>query len=183
MLNIVLETFSGKTLPEVIQSAQTSVNGVVGGAVQAVQATVNEIGEKSVAEVFRSFVALVIAVVKVLFLILTTVVKAVSGKSVSEWAVDANAYIAQEASKLTAKAGAAATNLAEKSLSELAAMMSSFLELVSNLIVEGFNSLGGVVAVSGRQLVESASAPLAGAIARDSIESVSTTLSALTPNL
>lgn len=175
VLNALVSATLGTPLTELVASAESQVYGVVNGAIEAVVRTVQEIGNKSVAEAAESFVALVATVVKVLFLIFSTVLKAVSGKTASQWTVDITRFVEHEAGTLTQQASVVASDLSEKSLSELVSLMGSFLESSASLVVDGVHQLA----------YHSGSAPLTEALASSSpsIESATTTLSTLAGSL
>uniref|UniRef100_A0A7S2A6X4 Uncharacterized protein n=1 Tax=Ditylum brightwellii TaxID=49249 RepID=A0A7S2A6X4_9STRA len=165
ILDYVALTFGGSTVSDLLASAQASVNGVVNGAIQSAVQTVHGIGDITLAQIVKSLAILITTVAKVLFQILSIVIKAVSGKSISEWSVDVKGYVVQETSKLMAQASATASDLNEKSLSELADAIGSFSNHVVTLAAESVTTISG--------LIESSGDPLAGALAYNSADTAS----------
>uniref|UniRef100_A0A7S4TBE6 Uncharacterized protein n=1 Tax=Ditylum brightwellii TaxID=49249 RepID=A0A7S4TBE6_9STRA len=165
ILDYVAVTYSGSAASDVLASAQASVNGVVNGAIQSAVQTINDIGEINLAQLVKSLVILVTTVAKVLFQILSMVIKAVSGKGISEWNIDVSGYMVQETSKLMAQASATASDLNEKSLSELIDMIDSFFYHVGTLAADSFATI--------LEIINSSGDPLAGALAYNSAETAS----------
>lgn len=134
-LNLVVEAFSGKTLPDVVTAAKATAEDMVIGAIAAVARTMAEIGEQSVADAAKSFAALVILLAKVMFKLLNGVIQLATGKEVAEWGSVAAGALAAEAGKLGAAAGDFAADLSQKSLAQLISLMSSFVDHVGNTML------------------------------------------------
>mmetsp|Transcript_13575 Transcript_13575/g.20264 ORF Transcript_13575/g.20264 Transcript_13575/m.20264 type:complete len:678 (-) Transcript_13575:42-2075(-) len=195
-IDSMLQSIAGTHLTDVVrvlESAKASVMGVVSGALQAIGNTIGQLsiskavhfGESVFSTVRDGFIALNtviesliqldIAIVKVLFGVVSFLVKAVSGKSIPEWSLTADGIIEQEAGRLSAQAAATANDLSDRSLGELVMMTGSFLQQMSHLMADSVGAILGTV--------EGATAPLAGAMASNSMGGVGDTVSTIMNNM
>jgi len=149
VLETLLETTTGTTLAEVLTRAQASVAGVVDTAVQNALDTFKGIGQMNISDAAESLVALVTMVAKVLFALLSVIVKTTSGKGINEWALTASGMVEQKASALTAQASATAADLSQKSLNELSTMVVGFSQDVGQLMAGSLQALGNPAVAGG----------------------------------
>lgn len=158
LLDALLNEF-GSSIQELVTTVQSTVNGVVNGAVDSVVTTVHNIGQITLLEVAQALVATVVLVAKVLFAILNAVVRFGSGgKGIPDFALAAKGAVKQEASRLTAQATTAVTDLSHQSVLELGNNVVGFSQDVSNLMVSSIESVSSSAASSQALLEASSSA-------------------------
>mmetsp|Transcript_155 Transcript_155/g.400 ORF Transcript_155/g.400 Transcript_155/m.400 type:complete len:406 (-) Transcript_155:207-1424(-) len=144
ILGSLLQTFAGTSVGQVVASAQASVQGVLDGAVN----TVTSLGNVTLKEAVQALVTLFIASVKVLFSVLSAVVKVASDKGIDEWAIGASSSIQEEAGKLLAQAGDVAYDLSLSSVVDLSDGIVNFAGDAGALMLQSLEILGRLVTTS-----------------------------------
>lgn len=169
LLDLILDKLGGTNVAQLVHSAQTSVSTVIDGATQSAITTINDIGNMTIAQAVQNLVALIIAVSNLLLTVLNAVIKLLSGKEASEWALAATSALNHQANQLTAQASAISYDLTHKSLGELSSSIGDFSQQVGNELVSNIGSLNDVIS-SGSQAVDGVSS-IAGSTL-DSVTSV-----------
>ena len=141
ILDALLQTFAGTSMGQIVASAQASVQGVLDGAVN----TVTSLGHVTLKEAVQALVTLFIASVKVLFSVLSAVVKIASDKSVDDWAIGASSTIQEEAGRLLAQAGDVAYDLSHSSVVDLSDGIVQFAGDAGALMLQSLEILGRAV--------------------------------------
>lgn len=141
ILDAILMSFAGTSVEGIIASAQASAQGVMNGALESLSA----FGSLTIKEAAQALASLLVMVAKVLFGILTAVIKVTSGKGLDEWATAATGALEQEASKLMAQASSEAYALTHASIAELTEAVGHFSHNVGSLMVESVSVLGVAV--------------------------------------
>ncbi len=144
ILDALLQTFAGTSVGQIVANAQASVQGVLDGAVN----TVNSLGHVTLKEAAQALVTLFIASVKVLFSVLSAVVKIASDKGVDDWAIGASSTIQEEAGRLLAQAGDAAYDLSHSSVVDLSGDIVKFAGDAGALMLQSLEILGHAVTTS-----------------------------------
>lgn len=144
ILDALLQTFAGTSVGQIVASAQASVQGVLDGAVN----TVTSLGHVTLKEAVQALVTLFIASVKVLFSVLSAVVKIASDKSVDDWAIGASSTIQEEAGRLLAQAGDVAYDLSHSSVVDLSDGIVQFAGDAGALMLQSLEILGRAVSTS-----------------------------------
>lgn len=144
ILDALLQTFAGTSVGQIVVSAQASVQGVLDGAVN----TVTSLGHVTLKEAVQALVTLFIASVKVLFSVLSAVVKIASDKSVDDWAIGASSTIQEEAGRLLAQAGDVAYDLSHSSVVDLSDGIVQFAGDAGALMLQSLEILGRAVSTS-----------------------------------
>ena len=144
ILDALLQTFAGTSMGQIVASAQASVQGVLDGAVN----TVTSLGHVTLKEAVQALVTLFIASVKVLFSVLSAVVKIASDKSVDDWAIGASSTIQEEAGRLLAQAGDVAYDLSHSSVVDLSDGIVQFAGDAGALMLQSLEILGRAVSTS-----------------------------------
>jgi len=155
ILDVVLQAFVGTSLEQVLLHAQNSVHSLVYGATNSVTSTINAFGSMTVAEVLQNMIYLIIAVSKILVTVVNAVVKLISGKEATEWALVAVNSVNEQAHNLAAHADV----LSHKSFSELTASIAEFSQQVGHEVVGIASSLNDVT-ISGDGVAEKLSSIL-----------------------
>jgi hypothetical protein len=145
VLDAILKELAGTTMGELIQIAQQSVDTAISGAVNSVTTTLNDFGNMTMTQLVQAFIAMLVTVSKFLFTVLNEVVKLVSGKEASEWALAASGTINQKTGELTAQAASTATDLTHKSLAELSTNVGAFSQDIGKQVVASVGVLGDAV--------------------------------------
>lgn len=145
VLDTILKELAGTTMGELIQIAQQSVDTAISGAVNSVTSTLNDFGNMTMAQLVQAFIAMLVAVSKFLFSVLNEVVKLVSGREASEWALAASGTINQKASELTAQAASTTADLTHTSLAELGTNVGAFSQDIGKQVVASVGVLGDAV--------------------------------------
>ena len=144
ILDALLQTFAGTSVGQIVASAQPSVQGVLDGAVN----TVTSLGNVTLKEAVQALVTLFIASVKVLFSVLSAVVKIASDKGVDDWAIGASSTIQEEAGRLLAQAGDVAYDLSHSSVVDLSDGIVKFAGDAGALMLQSLEILGRAVTTS-----------------------------------
>lgn len=144
ILDALLQTFAGTSVGQIVASAQASVQGVLDGAVN----TVTSLGNVTLKEAVQALVTLFIASVKVLFSVLSAVVKIASDKGVDDWAIGASSTIQEEAGRLLAQAGDVAYDLSHSSVVDLSDGIVKFAGDAGALMLQSLEILGRAVTTS-----------------------------------
>ena len=144
ILDALLQTFAGTSVGQIVVSAQASVQGVLDGAVN----TVTSLGHVTLKEAVQALVTLFIASVKVLFSVLSAVVKIASDKGVDDWAIGASSTIQEEAGRLMAQAGDVAYDVSHSSVVDLSDGIVQFAGDAGALMLQSLEILGRAVTTS-----------------------------------
>ena len=144
ILDALLQTFAGTSMGQIVASAQASVQGVLDGAVN----TVTSLGHVTLKEAVQALVTLFIASVKVLFSVLSAVVKIASDKGIDDWAIGASSTIQEEAGRLMAQAGDVAYDLSHSSVVDLSDGIVQFAGDAGALMLQSLEILGRAVTTS-----------------------------------
>jgi hypothetical protein len=144
ILDALLQTFAGTSVGQVVASAQASVQGVLDGAVN----TVTSLGNITLKDAAQGLVTLFIATVKVLFSVLSAVVKVASDNGVDEWAIGASNAIQDAAGDLLAQAGDAAYDLTHSNVVDLGNGIVNFAGDAGALMLQSLEILGRAVTTS-----------------------------------
>ena len=144
ILDALLQTFAGTSVGQVVASAQASVQNVLDGAVN----TVTSIGNITLKDAAQGLVTLFIATVKVLFSVLSAVVKVASDKGIDEWAIGAGNAIQDAAGDLLAQAGDAAYDLTHSNVVDLGDAVVHFAGDAGALMLQSLELLGRAVTTS-----------------------------------
>ena len=144
ILDALLQTFAGTSVGQIVVSAQASVQGVLDGAVN----TVTSLGHVTLKEAVQALVTLFIASVKVLFSVLSAVVKIASDKGVDDWAIGASSTIQEEAGRLMAQASDVAYDLSHSSVVDLSDGIVQFAGDAGALMLQSLEILGRAVTTS-----------------------------------
>ena len=159
VVDSVLKELLGTTTGELIHIAKVSVDTAVSGAVNSVTHTVSDIGNMTMSQMIQNLVGLVVMITKFILTVLNAVVKLLSGKEASEWALAATTTVTQKAGELTSLASSTATDLTHKSFAELVSSVDSFSTDVGKQLIEGAGVLTDAVST---QLATDGGAALAG---------------------
>lgn len=144
ILDALLQTFAGTSVGQVVASAQASVQNVLDGAVN----TVTSIGNVTLKDAAQGLVTLFIATVKVLFSVLSAVVKVASDKGIDEWAIGASNAIQDGAGDLFAQAGDATYDLTHSNVVDLGGAVVHFAGDAGALMLQSLELLGRAVTTS-----------------------------------
>ena len=144
ILDALLQTFAGTSVGQIVASAQASVQNVLDGAVN----TVTSIGNITLKDAAQGLVTLFIATVKVLFSVLSAVVKVASDKGIDEWAIGASTAIQDAAGDLLAQAGDAAYDLTHSNVVDLGDAVVHFAGDAGALMLQSLELLGRAVTTS-----------------------------------
>lgn len=144
ILDSLLQTFAGTSVGQVVASAQASVQNVLDGAVN----TVTSIGNITLKDAAQGLVTLFIATVKVLFSVLSAVVKVASDKGIDDWAIGASNAIQDAAGDLLAQAGDAAYDLTHSNVVDLGDAVVHFAGDAGALMLQSLELLGRAVTTS-----------------------------------
>lgn len=159
VLDSVLKELLGTTTGELIHIAKVSVDTAVSGAVNSVTHTVSDIGNMTMSQMIQNLVGLVVMITKFILTVLNAVVKLLSGKEASEWALAATTTVTQKAGELTSLASSTATDLTHRSFAELVSSVDSFSTDVGKQLIEGAGVLTDAVST---QLATDGGAAFAG---------------------
>jgi hypothetical protein len=149
LLDAILSRFGGSSVGQIIQSTQASITSVIDNATHSVVQTVNDIGNMTMSEVLQNLVGLIIAVSNILLTVLNAVVKLLSGKDASDWALASTHAISDKATELTALASHTAYDLTHKSFTELTASIGDFSNHVGSELVTTIGTLNDAAATDG----------------------------------
>ena len=144
ILDALLQTFAGTSVGQIVAGAQASVQGILDGAVN----TVTSLGNVTLKEAVQALVTLFIASVKVLFSVLSAVIKIASDKGVDDWAIGASSTIQEEAGRLLAQAGDVAYDLSHSSVVDLSDGIVKFAGDAGALMLQSLEILGRAVTTS-----------------------------------
>ena len=144
IFDALLQTFAGTSVGQIVASAQASVQNVLDGAVN----TVTSIGNITLKDAAQGLVTLFIATVKVLFSVLSAVVKIASDKGIDEWAIGASTAIQDAAGDLLAQAGDAAYDLTHSNVVDLGDAVVHFAGDAGALMLQSLELLGRAVTTS-----------------------------------
>jgi hypothetical protein len=103
----------------------------------------------TMSEVLQNLVGLIIAVSNILLTVLNAVVKLLSGKDASDWALASTHAISDKATELTALASHTAYDLTHKSFTELTASIGDFSNHVGSELVTTIGTLNDAAATDG----------------------------------
>ena len=144
ILDALLQTFAGTSVGQIVAGAQASVQGILDGAVS----TVTSLGNVTLKEAVEVLVTLFIASVKVLFSVLSAVIKIASDKGVDDWAIGSSSTIQEEAGRLLAQASNAAYDLSHSSVVDLSGDIVKFAGDAGALMLQSLEILGHAVTSS-----------------------------------
>ena len=187
VLDVFLKAVSGQSSADLAAGAKAYLVDVVNHAIQSVSHAVADFGNRSVVDVISSFVTIVVQVVTKMFEITNTVIGAVTGKElsvwVSEWSLKVSGYIQHESTVLMQKASAAAMNFGERSVSEIIAFLTAFLQAVGRIMAEGLSQLGGVAMAKGQIVATGLSSSLSEAMTSNTVAHMTDTVHMVSSNM
>jgi hypothetical protein len=178
LMNALLKAFTGDTLMGHVQHLQANVAAAVSDTTHQLMSTLHDLGQVDIREAATLLISLVTFVAKIIFQVLSALVIVLSGQGIDVWTLQATGAVKQELTQLSVQASEGIMGLAESSISELGALLLQLLENTSVLLVEAFQALlesFGVLLQPG--------GPLSGALASDTIQSITDSASIMTANL
>ena len=119
VLNTILQDFGQPSLDKLFASATASVHNTVNGGIDSVTHSVKDMGNINLEQMILGLVTVFKFVMKILFIILNSVVKVMSGNSIPGWAAIASGAVQSQTNELTAQVSAAAVDFSHTSISEL----------------------------------------------------------------
>lgn len=129
--SVLVQVVSGQDLSDLVSGAQKAVKNVVATSVASLSNRAKEIGDMEVSKVTQSMIELLASIWKALFRMLNAVVEIVAGKNVNEIGDTA----AQSIEKQTNEVLATVNDLSDKSLQELATMLTEFEAQAAEVVV------------------------------------------------
>jgi hypothetical protein len=178
LMDALLKAFTGDTLMGHVQHLQANVAAAVSDTTHQLTSALHDLGQVDIQEAATLLISLVTFVAKIMFQVFSALVIVLSGQGIDVWTLQATGAFKQELTQLSVQASEATMGLAESSISELVGLLLQLLENTSVLLVEGFQALlesFGVLLQPG--------GPLSGALALDTIQSITNSASMMTANL
>jgi len=160
---IMTKVGTNTSVNQILQNAKSSVYSLIDGASHSVTQTIsdkiNDIGSLTVFDVLSNLTRLLIAVSEILLVVLNAVIKILSGREATEWALMATTSIKDEANHLTSQTVSTANDITHRSLTELTASIGDFSHHVGDelfALVQTLNDSGAVtddsIAVAGSSM-------------------------------
>lgn len=178
LMDALLKTFTGDTLMGHVHHIQADVAAAVSHTTEQLTSVLHDLGQVDIKEVATLLISLVTFIAKLMFQVLSAVAIVLSGRGLDVWTLEAAGAVKQEVAEVSAQASQAAMGVAESSISELGGLLLQLVENLSVLLLEAFQTLletfGTLLQPGG---------PLSGAMASETIQSITDSASMMTANL
>jgi len=139
---VVENTDTGVKVAKLVATTQTNVSTMIENSIHSAMATINDIGNITVAQAVQTLIGLLVAVVRIMYMVLNAVVKLVTGNTAQGWAVAATTAVQDETGRLLAKAAATTNDITHTSLRELSITVGQFSHDVGQQVVASVSVLG-----------------------------------------
>jgi hypothetical protein len=138
---IATETGTGQKVASYIATTQTSITTMIDDTVLKVTTTMNDIANMTLSQAVAYLIKAIIFVVNILFLVIDSVVKLISGQSTKQWALITADTVNNEVGKLLAATTNTLDDVTHKSLGELTASVGSFSSHVGDVVLSSVGAL------------------------------------------